>query len=241
MQLPSRSRLPGEHPYRSRGQGLVEFALVLPVLLIVLLFAIDFGRAFYSWVILQNASRIGANYAALNPELWENSPAAIPAEYLALVTDDYGGLGCDPLVPPVFADGADGPSGAGQTPDTDFDVGDTVTVTLTCPFSPLTPIISGIVGNTFQLGATSEFRIRSGDVAGLTNPPPIPKPCFVVPDLTLEAGGPETVGQARDEWDAAGFIGAFTPNGNNAETVLGQDLTADTCVPRDTPITVTHT
>ncbi len=52
----------------ARGQGLVEFALVAPVLLLILLLALDFGRAFYSWINLQNASRIGANFAALNTQ-----------------------------------------------------------------------------------------------------------------------------------------------------------------------------
>jgi Flp pilus assembly protein TadG len=31
---------------RSRGQSLVEFTLILPVFLLILMFAIDFGRAF---------------------------------------------------------------------------------------------------------------------------------------------------------------------------------------------------
>ena len=164
-----------------RGQALVEFALVLPVLLIVLLFAIDFGRAFYSWVILQNASRIGANYAALNPELWKVDPAVVPAEYSALISKDWGAIDCDVPTAPVFIDSPGDTSLAGQTADTAFDVGDSVRVTLTCPFRPLTPIISGILGNSIQLVATSEFRIRSGEIAGLDHDLQIPKPSTVAP------------------------------------------------------------
>ena len=33
---------------RTRGQALVEFALVLPIMILVLLLAIDFGRLFFS-------------------------------------------------------------------------------------------------------------------------------------------------------------------------------------------------
>ncbi|MGH2463352.1 MAG: TadE/TadG family type IV pilus assembly protein, partial [Candidatus Limnocylindria bacterium] len=46
-------------PRPTRGQGLVEFAIILPFLMLVLLMAVDFGRVFFGWVGLANASRIG--------------------------------------------------------------------------------------------------------------------------------------------------------------------------------------
>src|SRR4051794_25746815 len=49
---------------RNQGQSLVEFALVLPVILLVLLVAIDFGRVYLGYINVQNMARIGANYAA---------------------------------------------------------------------------------------------------------------------------------------------------------------------------------
>ena len=52
-----------------RGQALVEFALVLPLLALLLVMALDFGRVFFGWVALQNAARIGANYAGHTPNL----------------------------------------------------------------------------------------------------------------------------------------------------------------------------
>lgn len=48
------------------GQGLVEFALALPVLLLILLGLADFGRAFYYTTTISNAARAGAEYAAKN-------------------------------------------------------------------------------------------------------------------------------------------------------------------------------
>src|SRR5438034_112287 len=62
---------------RFRGQSLVEFALVLPVMLIVIMFGVDFGRAFLGWVNLQNASRLGANYASLHPDANWGSAGAV--------------------------------------------------------------------------------------------------------------------------------------------------------------------
>lgn len=48
---------------RSRGQGLVEFALVLPVFLAILLSIFDLGRAVWANDALANAAREGARYA----------------------------------------------------------------------------------------------------------------------------------------------------------------------------------
>ena len=54
----------------SRGQGIVEFAIAVPVLLLILLIVIDAGRLFYGYVALQNASRIAASYAADHADAW---------------------------------------------------------------------------------------------------------------------------------------------------------------------------
>ncbi|TVR21916.1 MAG: pilus assembly protein [Anaerolineaceae bacterium] len=44
------------------GQTLVEFAITLPVLLLLLFGTIEFGRAFQAWVTLENAAREAARY-----------------------------------------------------------------------------------------------------------------------------------------------------------------------------------
>jgi len=43
-----------------RGQALAELALILPLLIIILLGTMEFGRVFYSYLLLANASREGA-------------------------------------------------------------------------------------------------------------------------------------------------------------------------------------
>jgi TadE-like protein len=48
------------------GQALVEFALVIPVLLLVLLAVLDFGKAFNYWMDATHISAEGARYAAVN-------------------------------------------------------------------------------------------------------------------------------------------------------------------------------
>jgi hypothetical protein len=47
---------------RNQGQTLAEFALTLPILLLLLFGIIEFGRLFQSWVTIQNAVRAAARY-----------------------------------------------------------------------------------------------------------------------------------------------------------------------------------
>lgn len=61
---------PSPHPARrdrrlkGRGQTLAEFALSLPILLILMFGIIEFGRIFQAWVTIQNAARNAARYAS---------------------------------------------------------------------------------------------------------------------------------------------------------------------------------
>jgi hypothetical protein len=50
-----------------RGANLVEMALVLPLLLMLFMGIVDFGRAYYSYVTLTNAAREGARFASRFP------------------------------------------------------------------------------------------------------------------------------------------------------------------------------
>ena len=55
---------------RSLGQSVVEFALVLPVLLLLVGGAIDLGRVFYSQISISDAAREGALWAVQHPGSW---------------------------------------------------------------------------------------------------------------------------------------------------------------------------
>lgn len=229
---------------RSRGQSLVEFTLVVPVLLLILLFAVDFGRLFFGYVILNNSARIAANYAAWYPDAnWASPSDPRRVEYEQLIQRDTDVANCAvaSIPQPVYTDGPDT-----AAPDTTRDVGDFVRVDIQCTFVPLTPVIGSVVGNSLVMSASSEFTVRSGNVTGVPAPvpvPPPPPPCPVgeakVPDLVNPA--PEMVSQARAEWTAGGFTGSFSPNGQNTKIVLSQSLAAGSCQPTTSSITVTHT
>jgi Flp pilus assembly protein TadG len=61
---------------RRRGQGLVEFALLLPLLLLLLLGIIEFGMAVFAYNTTANVGREVARFAVVHPE-----PTAI-AEFI---------------------------------------------------------------------------------------------------------------------------------------------------------------
>jgi Flp pilus assembly protein TadG len=48
---------------RSKGQAFVEFAIIVPIFLLVLTGIIEFGYAVFTWAALQEVARIGVRYA----------------------------------------------------------------------------------------------------------------------------------------------------------------------------------
>lgn len=139
----------------SRGQSLVEFALLLPVLLLIVLGGIDFGRVFLGWVSLNNTARVAANYAASNALLVSGGNATALASYNTIVQNDAKATNCTPPNPipaPVFAPNAS--------------IGGEASVGLSCSFTVLTPVVSQVLGGTVTVSASAVFPVRVGIVAG---------------------------------------------------------------------------
>jgi Flp pilus assembly protein TadG len=105
-----------------RGAVAVEFALILPILVVLVFGIIDFGRAFNAQVTLSQAAREGARLAALG-----NSTGTVTSRTIAAA----------PALSPVTVTVTPCASGATQTTDA------VVTVKYTLTFS--TPMI-GLVG-----------------------------------------------------------------------------------------------
>ena len=158
----------------SRGQSLVEFALLLPVLLLVVLGGLDFGRVFLGWVNLNNTARIAANFAASNATLMSAGNAGALASYNRIVQDDAATTNCappDPIPAPTFTPNAG--------------IGSTATVTLTCDFGIITPIVASVLGGDVTVTASAVFPIRSGVIAGVPGGgPPVPVAAFNVSPAT---------------------------------------------------------
>jgi len=77
------------------GTTLVEFALVAPVLLLVLVVALDFARALNAYVTIANASREGARYASVYANV---DPLATEARVREIVRAHVVPLDTSPLV-----------------------------------------------------------------------------------------------------------------------------------------------
>lgn len=220
----------------SRGQAMVEFALVLPILALLLVFAIDFGRVFFGWVSVTNASRVAANFAAQYPEAWADNDTDVIDDYQDLVRDAI--TGCTPpatIPPPTFVESNGKPDVRG--------LGDGAEVTLTCDFTLLTPLAGSIVGQPLEIAGRSLFPIR---VAEMALPPGTVvgnEPCVGVrvPNLVNM-----TVLDAQGFWSVSGFTGSFTASPAGDDRIVQTQATNPTaavgaCVDASTQVFVTTT
>src|SRR6266700_6705882 len=67
------------------GQGLVEFALVIPIFLVMLFGVVDFGRVIWARNSLENAAREGARYAIVHGGSASQSCPVGPSSGLATI------------------------------------------------------------------------------------------------------------------------------------------------------------
>ena len=56
------------HRSRQRGQELVEYAITLPLFLLLVMGILDMGRATYYYSAIHNSAREGARYGIIHPE-----------------------------------------------------------------------------------------------------------------------------------------------------------------------------
>src|SRR5690242_4206047 len=56
-----------EERARALGQSMVEFALILPVMLLLVAAAVDLGRLFFGYVAVENAAKEGALFGSRYP------------------------------------------------------------------------------------------------------------------------------------------------------------------------------
>lgn len=119
-----------------RGAELIEFALVFPLLLLVILGIVDFGFLFQRMEVVTNAAREGARVAVL--------PGYANADAEARVTDYITAGGLPPAqLGPVDVDDVDITVGADTVP------GKRVSVTYFHNYMFLGPMISWFGGSAF--------------------------------------------------------------------------------------------
>ena len=124
-----------KHKKAEKGQSLLEFALIVPILLIILAGVLDLGRLYYAYVAVTDAAAEGASYAAIHPQANER------AEVLQRAQEASGALvQIDPTMVQV-----DCPAVAAGAP---------ITVTVSYSFTVATPLLNVIV-------PSGELRLRA--------------------------------------------------------------------------------
>jgi Flp pilus assembly protein TadG len=138
---------------RNRGEGgvaLVEFALLLPLIAIVVFGTIDLGRAYLLWNQVKNAAREGAAYAQVHPnEQSPNGGSCADPDNIRYRARSEGGSASSNFtvtVSPAAAGGCD--------PNNPPAAGTNMTVTVRSSLNLLTPLVSQIVGNPLDVKAS---------------------------------------------------------------------------------------
>lgn len=135
---------------RARGQSLVEFALILPIFLLMIMGVVDFGRAIYAYNAVSNAAREGARLLIVD----QTQTAGV---YLAAqeAANQATALGIDPTdvnqVQVTF------PDPDGNCPV--ISVGCPATVRVQYQFNAITPIIGRVIG-PITVGSTTQLLVE---------------------------------------------------------------------------------
>lgn len=151
-----------------RGQSLVEFALVFPIIVFVLLGIFDMGRAVFAFNTVSNAARQGARVAAVNqlapPTSNTNCIESMPVEdpldptwsARACAAAAAANLGVGPGDVTI---GYAKPAGTNLDCVSDLHVGCIASVSVTYQWSAITPVIGNLLG-PIAISSTSQIPVE---------------------------------------------------------------------------------
>ena len=83
---------PSKRTSRGKGQALVEFALLVPLVFLLAVNAVNFGGFLFAWITVANAARSGADYMSMSSASVGAPAAATLAQITTLVTNDVSSL-----------------------------------------------------------------------------------------------------------------------------------------------------
>ena len=138
---------------RRPGQSLVEFALILPVLLLIFMGIVDFGRAIYAYNSVSNAAREGARLGIVDQR------TGTGGAYLAAIeaANQATALGLSPTNPSQVLVTFPDPSVTHNCQA--ISVGCPISVRVQYQFNAITPIIGRIIG-PITLGSTTQLPVE---------------------------------------------------------------------------------
>lgn len=159
----------------SRGQTIVELAVILPLMLLLLATAADLGRVFHSRIAIANAARAGALEAARRPTSYVANAAcdALTNRIMCAIVAESNGslLNLTPADVTVACD----PSPCAEA------LGNVVRVTVDGDFNLITPLLGTFFGGqTIALSSTATAQIAVQPVitspTATATPTPTPAP-----------------------------------------------------------------
>jgi len=146
-------------PGREEGQATVEFAIVIPLLLLLVVGIFEFGKAFNYWIDLNHLANEGARWAAVDkvPPYNGNAGNAAPT--------------CNDIKQFLFSQMNTGDLQTAVTlnnitlkvetgGDNSADVGDPVTVSIKAPGYKIASVAQGFNFGTVTLGSKSTMRLE---------------------------------------------------------------------------------
>lgn len=120
-----------------RGQALVETALMLPILILILMGIVEFGRILNAYLIITNASREGARCAVVH---------STDVEIQSAVNNLTSTLNQSDVTLTITPDFVNRTSGS------------SVTVTVDYSINIITPLMRAIIPNPYPINSTTVMR-----------------------------------------------------------------------------------
>jgi Flp pilus assembly protein TadG len=162
---------------RTRGQSLVEFALVLPIFLLLFAAILDLGRLAVAQISVTNAAREGAFQAAQTPTSYDPGQPCDTTTNLVICRVQLEARGSGVTIAPDDVT-------LTCSPDCTPAIGSTVTVSVNGRFQLLTTILSSFFGGsqTLTFSATSTHQLEKlptpsvAPAPGSPSPSPTPTP-----------------------------------------------------------------
>jgi Flp pilus assembly protein TadG len=152
---------------KSNGQTLVEFALVFPIFMLLVMALFDLGRAVYAFNTIANAARDGARVAAVNqietsPDCHPDRPVEDPANPHLSIKTCVQQAAINLGITPVDVDVTySAPPGSSLTcTSASLQVGCIARVTVRYEYVPITPGIAVFFPEPIQLQSSSEMLVE---------------------------------------------------------------------------------
>ena len=135
-----------------RGQALVEFALILPIFILLLVGIFDMGRAVYDYNVISNAARQAIRVAIVNQDTAAITNEAVQHSIGIATASDVTVQFVDTATATTYTTCSAAPTGC--------HLGWQAVVTVTYDYTAATPVVGNLVG-TIPMASTSKQSIEN--------------------------------------------------------------------------------